>query len=339
MVKVLFGCFVFTNYALLVMSLPRIGYFTPSQLHKMSHRECNITTLQRILKRTPRIYNHRAITYAYFPKHDRSGAHEAWVKDAEQSFMQTIAYICTGDTQYAQNAVSILKAWPLKNKHFNGPNALLEAGWGLASMTRAISLLEFVSSPGWSSTDKARYFNWMNTRLSFVWTSRYATSWDGYHSYNNWHATLLDARLAVAFLRNDTIEIDWVQEHFKRVTMHMVSKEGFIPEDDRDFSHIQFTLGGMMQVAEALYNHGIDLFMYPDGRLYRMMEQHAKIANGKLYKGKRGWYSDRHWVLPCGWHIALRHYGARLQLPVFETGAAYGKVFWPYSFHWGLSDV
>jgi hypothetical protein len=59
--------------------------------------------------------------------------------------LQALAYLATGNEQYARNAVDIVDAWATTNKVFgvvweNGP---LEAGWFVASVLKGLELLKY----------------------------------------------------------------------------------------------------------------------------------------------------------------------------------------------------
>lgn len=67
-------------------------------------------------------------------------------------FLQALAYLATGNEQYARNAVDIADAWATTNKVFgvvweNGP---LEAGWFVASVVKGLELLKY-TWPGYST--------------------------------------------------------------------------------------------------------------------------------------------------------------------------------------------
>ena len=74
-------------------------------------------------------------------------SHIAFVElDAQQAYKQALAWWATDDTRYADNALKIIKAWGNKqggNKQWGGENGPLEAGWGIASMSKALELLRF----------------------------------------------------------------------------------------------------------------------------------------------------------------------------------------------------
>ena len=77
---------------------------------------------------------------------EKVSSHISFVElDGQQAYRQALAWWTTGDTRYADNALNIIKAWATTNKQWgiidrNGP---LEAGWGIASMSKALELLRF----------------------------------------------------------------------------------------------------------------------------------------------------------------------------------------------------
>lgn len=316
-----------------------LGYFTDAQMQRIRAGNCSAATVVRL--RAPLDYAPRAVHSMYFSKSDPK-SHAPWIADVEGVFQQALKFACGGSPRHAANAVGILRAWSTVNKRFAGPNALLEAAWGTASMARAAALLLRIGAPGWDDVDAAAYADWVATTLRLMWTDKYADSWDDKHdSFNNWHTSLLDAHLALALLNNDTEYVDVAAARFKRIVTAYVRADGYIPEIvSRGMTHAQFAIGGIIQVAEVLYLHGRDLYKYPDGRLARMMEYSATIMNGGVPAGvKRKDLRETEWVMPCGWHLALRHFAGRLGMSMPQTARTYSRVASAYVFHWGLSDI
>ena len=98
-------------------------------------------------------------------------AHTAFVElDGQQAYQQALAWWTTDDTRYADNALRIIDAWATTNKQWgiinrNGP---LEAGWGIASMSKAVELLRFKQWQGYTQNRRGqavydRFVSWVTT--------------------------------------------------------------------------------------------------------------------------------------------------------------------------------
>ncbi len=317
-----------------------VGYFASWHVDRMLAGRCNGTTLRRLGEATPADYRPQPVANAWFAKSDPGHPHKQWMSDAEQSFKQAVMYACTRRRVHADNAAAILRAWPRVNRAFNGPNALLAAGWGTASMARAAALLRRVGAPGWTDADARAYLAWVDGRLGILWNGKFAEGWDrDKKDLSNWHTTVMEARLLVAQLRGDAKGVEWAVRAFKNYATHGVSREGVLDMDSaRDLQHSMFALGGLLQTAETLYLQGHDLYDYPDGRLQRALEAHGRVA--ATQQGVSGISAqDSNWVLPTGWHLGLRHYAGRKKRAMPWTARAYGRVRPVYVFHWGLSDI
>ena len=87
--------------------------------------------------------------------------------DGQQAYRQALAYWATGDTTHADNSLSIIKAWATTNKQWGviGQNGPLEAGWGSASMSKALELLKHKPWPGYDEGVYQAYCRWYTTVL------------------------------------------------------------------------------------------------------------------------------------------------------------------------------
>jgi hypothetical protein len=64
---------------------------------------------------------------------------------------QALAFLLTGNEQYARNSIDIAHSWAISNeifgpKHQNGP---LESAWFLASVLKGLELLRYTWKPGY----------------------------------------------------------------------------------------------------------------------------------------------------------------------------------------------
>jgi hypothetical protein len=342
----------------LVLSIPAhgqaVGFYSSNTIDRLLRRPtgANATALRHLLSKTPTSYQSRSKRSLRFERSDSGPDHVAWITDAEQSVKQSLAYACTGNAMFSKNAANILRGWPAVNKRFEGPNALLEAAWGTASMARAAALLTRTKAPGWSARDVERYLQWLDRKpdglLNLMTHDYRSESWDKERrAFNNWQVSLTEARLMVSLLRSPppkatSSEPAWVIMQFKRIVQSFVEPNGKPAELTRDLTHTQFATGGLMQIAEALRLHfGIDLFMYPDGRLAKMMEITAEALNGGRPLGmKREELHAADWVLPTSWHIALRNFRDRLGIRMPQvTRLVQRQIFDAYVFHWGMDEI
>jgi len=234
-------------------------------------------------------------------------AHIAFVElDGQQAYKQALAWWVTDDTRYADNALNIIRAWGNKqgaNQQWGGDNGPLEAGWGLASMSKALELLRYkqqtATNKPWDLYKQEGqrvyddYVQWVTT-VMLPQMDAY-TKKNEPNSLANWHSTIAEAYIAFSFLtetsghyyekgkdlfmRTVTDYFRWGKGNWTKGPPETTRVLGECSETLRDIDHSQMGLGGLVQVAEMCWQQDEDLYSYSDCALAAALEFHARIIN------------------------------------------------------------
>lgn len=208
--------------------------------------------------------------------------HEECTKDGEAAVSLALIYWATGDPKYATRALNILKAWATTNVTFTGNNAPLEAAWSVCSMARAAELLKWSTvANDWKPIQPA-FFAWLDKVIMPVLRDAAVWRWT---PKNNWHFSMLCARMQIAILRDDVKEWEWCVQKYREifpVALCHGECRGETVECKRDVTHNQFLLGGMIQAPEMALHQGVNLY---DDRLIDCVELQARIMMKEVPTG------------------------------------------------------
>ena len=150
---------------------------------------------------------------------------------------------------------------------------------------------------------------------------------------------MLCARMQIAILRDDYAEWAWCIETCKKIMTLCICLKGACPgeitETQRDLTHAQFLLGGLIQAPEMAYHQGIDIY---DPRLQQCAELHAQlllkdIPAGLTRETIKTPYG--YWTEPV-FEIAYHHFNHRKKEKMPYTKKLLG-LSRPdnVTFHWG----
>lgn len=318
------------------------GVIDPAHIPALKAKKSDDPGVVALLKITPLAYKHRALVVVDVGPYGAGKGHDEFVGDGEMTYKAAVAYLVTRNEAYARLAVGILDAWAKTCTTFTGSNGPLEAAWGTAAMARAAELLKHVWPQGWAAAGvEAHYVAWVDKLLYPLLTKR--LGWD---DANNWGLSRCEARLALAFLKDGTAaaadtlkEVAWVQAEYKRIHQKYVAATGQTGEWTRDHYHTQFGLGSLIQIPEMMWHQGVDLYSFRDSLMCKSMEFSGHPLIGKTPTNEVGSTKDV-WYLPCGWHLAYRHYNGRKKIPMPIVAAVIAK--YPrevFTFHWGLTSL
>lgn len=262
--------------------------------------------------------------------------HKEFTGDGEQAYAQALAYIVTGDIVYAENAMAIIDAWSTGCVKFKGANAPLEGAWGVCSLSRACEIIKYMY-PKWRSDVGLRYEQFVKKLIMPHLrgdTEKYKLNW-GF--YNNWHTSIIEARLQFAILTDDEVEVKWCVDEYTKV-LNVGIYPNFLTKDTaRDSDHACFMLAGLVGVAELLYQQGINKF---SEKLWRCIELHAEAYGGNTCVNKSEFPNIYGWLQPCGWEIARNHYVNRCGKRMPNTEALIRKhAPFGYALHWGYDTL
>lgn len=337
------------------MTLSKVNHpasiVSPQFLKKMKDKHSSIETLQLyklaktdLLRQAKIDYTPRPLKVVDIGYHGVGIGHEEFTKDAAQSYAQALAYVITGNTKYLDNCLHILNSWASVCETFKGDNAPLEAAWGVASMTRSFEIVKY--NVGQEYKERAsgvqhRYVNWV-TRLLMPHlrgeTNQHKLKWP----YNNWHTSIVEARLQFALLRDDLKEVNWCIDEYKRIFDTYIKDNGFTSETLRDSDHCCFGIAGLIQVAETLYHQGIDVYSLKNNLLHKVLEFHAGLyGGGKCPTGfDINQFKIQKWIQPCGWEIARHHFVVRKKMSTPNTDTLLMKIRpCKYELHWGYDTL
>jgi hypothetical protein len=273
--------------------------------------------------------------------------HKEFTEDGKQAYAQALAYLITKEEVYACNCMNILNDWATKCTVFKGANAPLEAAWGTASMSRACELVKY-TVPNWAKYKAMEdcYVNWVRKMLMphlLGLTEKYKLKW-GF--YNNWHTSIIEARLQFALLTDDLESANVCIEEYKKILASYVKDDGFTGETLRDSDHCCFGLAGLVQICELAFHQGVDLYSLRNNVLHKCIEFHAELYGTKKVpkdlasKFNISQFKICNWVQPSAWEIARKHYCGRKSYTMRNTDALLQGIRPAgYALHWGYCTL
>lgn len=229
--------------------------------------------LQKLMRDVPSTYIPSALEVVDVDWNGKGVGGKECTSDGEAAVGAALIYWATRDQNYGTLCISILRAWAKTNKVFKGNNAPLNASWAVCSMARAAELMKY--SPMWREwmAIEVAFFNWLNNVVSKPLRDTSVWRW-GF--VNNWHFSIVCARMQIAILLEDEKEWAWAVSTYREILPKALCAgcKGDTVELRRDITHNQFLLGGMMQAAEIAHHQGVDLF---DERLINCFETQARL--------------------------------------------------------------
>lgn len=165
----------------------------------------------------------------------------------------------------------------------------------------------------------------------------------GFH--NNWHFSIVCARMQIAILTENQEEWAWAVQTYKDILPTALKcGEGACKGDTielrRDLTHNQFLLGGMIQVAEVALHQGVPLY---DDRLIDCFETQARLLMRHDPRELQLKAEDiktpyGYWPEPI-YEIAYAHFCDRKGKPMPHTKQLFQTVRHTrpdkVTFHWG----
>jgi hypothetical protein len=303
-----------------------------------------------------------------------------------QSYQQAIMFQITGNVAYARNVMRIIRQWVNTTTLYEPErhNRPLVLGWTLASWLKAAELLKYTFSE-WDTELEQDLLNWIvKLKVEEAWDQVLTpNTFSTNLPVGNWHTTIAEAKLYLAFLRDDKEGVDFVVNYYKRMVdgienpnnpqqrdLIYIGETGQQFEMCRDIDHTNYGTGGLVQIAEAMFHQGIDLYSYgPTSALEPGLPGLAQVLETTSYIGNfRTWPPG---VAPngtiwkpspnpefvqgegCkltqigfkagGYEIGFHHFHRRLGYQMKQTRdllATRYKDFGPdmYYFHWGLGS-
>lgn len=295
--------------------------------------------LEKLIKDTPLTYRPQALEKVDIDWGGKGIGHKECTKDGETAVAATLLFWATGDRRYGALAISILREWSTINKIFRGNNAPLEAAWSVCSMARAAELLKYSSlQKEWQSVEPA-FLIWLDDIIMPVLKEASLWRWD---FINNWHFSIVCARMQIAILREDQKEWQWAIDTYKCIfpkALVLSDCIGETTEVRRDLTHSQMLLGGMAQAAEMAWHQDIDIY---DQRLIHCVELQSRIMMGEVPNGLTKECIKTpygFWPEPV-YEIPFAHFQGRKKIPMPNTWKYLQKVRPDrVTFHWGPNTL
>lgn len=224
------------------------------------------------------------------------------MRDAAAAYQMALLWKLTGNNQYAEASIVILKAWANTCKEIksNDANQMLAAGCQGYTFANAAEIMQTYS--GWASTDKAIFKEWIVTVfasknrqfLDYHWKQGITTCIK--HYWSNWDLVNMCSYLAIGILTENNDMVNYVVNYF-----HSGGGNGAIKnlaigsftdplgtgetisqnqESGRDQGHAQMSVAvaaHLAQMAYSLYQTNrtvseLDFFSAQNNALMRMGE-------------------------------------------------------------------
>jgi autotransporter-associated beta strand protein len=207
--------------------------------------------------------------------------------DIAAAYQCALRYYGSGNTNYANKAVSILNAWSLTLTNLGGDsNMYLAAGIYGYEFACAAELMRNYS--GWQPADFARY----QTMMLTVWypvNHNFLVNHNGAcisHYWANWDLCNMTSMLAIGVLCDDQAVFNEAINYFhtglgngsigNAVYYVHPGDLGQLQEEGRDQGHADLDIALLGPFCEIAWNQGLDLYGYAGNRFLAATEYWAK---------------------------------------------------------------
>lgn len=248
------------------------------------------------------------------------GFNNLFRQDCQTAYQDTLAYIITGETGYAQSAIKTLNKYAALSPAIDGHDAVFVAGQMAFRLCNTAEILRTATDekgePLWSKQDIFNFKSWMME--DFVpWIEDFGEA--------NGGACALKGMLAIGvFCENDAIYQSAVNAFFHDENIGVtaaINEFGQNRESGRDQIHSQLLIGHLAEFAWSMYNQdpSIDCFGAGDNRILTGYEYMAKYMAGEDVPYDNTFYSNnyvyssvisssnRGWLLPI-YEIVYNYY-------------------------------
>jgi hypothetical protein len=224
-------------------------------------------------------------------------------QDALAAYANAVAWYITGDSRYANKAISIMNAWSAVIRNHTNSNAPLQAAWAGSTWPRAAEIIRYTYN-GWAPADIDRFSTMLRTVYLPVVIK-------GSGGNGNWELSMMEAATGIAVFLDDRTNYSKAITRFEaRVPAYVyLTSDGSYPksppgttltqsqtvsfwhgqgtfvdglsqETCRDFVHTGYGLTAIAHVAETARIQGDDLYPQVKARLAAALELHASFELG-----------------------------------------------------------
>jgi len=247
-------------------------------------------------------------------------------QDAHAAYLNAIRWYISGDTSYANRAVTILNAWSAAvNVVPTGTDTPGLIGIPIFDFALAGEVLRIYS--GWDTTHFTQFTTMMTTYLYPV-VNDFLTNHNGAaidHYWSNWDACNIGAKVAMGVLcDNQTIYNEGITYYETGAgngsIMHAVNPMynsgalGQEQESGRDQEHAQLAVGLLASVCQVAWNQGLDLYAYASNRLLAGAEYVAQTNLSKTVPYT--YYTNSDQANQC--YISINGIGRLDDRPIWE---------------------
>ena len=184
--------------------------------------------------------------------------------DYQRCYKYLLIYLVSKDTKYADKIISIFKQWSSNCKKIIGGNSALECSWVLTGYGRVQEILMYTYTNGWKKSNIESDWNKFIDDLVLppIINTMYKNNKIAGPGGQNWKTSANLARLMYSKVRQDKKQFNLCIKNAYICFDQLFGKytSGQTIETSRDIGHAQMGLGGMAQMCEILFNHGIDLY-------------------------------------------------------------------------------
>lgn len=189
-----------------------------------------------------------------------------------------LAYAFTQDSKYAQQAISLIRAWCIEpntrmNPKFTNSQSYIELSITIPGLFFGADLL--YNYPDWSAQEKETFTEWVAA------IANSALKWHRTNNFENWRVNFVAA--AGAFLGDESL-LNYAFGRYKELIPIQIDPKGrMIKELNRTTSltYSLYALNAMIQTAEIARHQGVNLYDYTsDGKrgLKLALDYHATYA-------------------------------------------------------------
>ena len=258
------------------------------------------------------------------------------VYDGAAAYSLALRFYLTEDPQYATKAIEIIEAWASVYEQNTNSNSRLVVSWATPWYVNAAEILRYTPNSGWTTTNTANINTLLNKFKTYIF-------WEDRPS-NNWMASAIEARLAIAVFQDDRTAFEnaitkWKQriktyiyqttdgaspippagENASFVTRIWKDDrtktayiDGLCMETCRDINHTKLGVISFFNGAEIAWSQNVDLFSLEKKRISDFLELHSNwMTGGTVPSNICDGYLDL--VSPEAFEIAYNHIHDRLK--------------------------
>lgn len=287
-------------------------------------------------------------------------------RDCVAAYSQAIAWVVTGNEQYARNSIRIMNAWAstLTGGHTNS-NGPIQAAWSASVWPRAAEIIRYTSD-FWAADDVERFQKMLR--------EQYVPSIIGGSVENgNKELAMSEALMAIGVFNDDRGLFDAGVKMWRGRTpayIYLTSDgptpilppngempfwgnkgkstpfvDGLLQESMRDPHHANMAFASMVNAAEIALEQGLDLYAEQGKRIMAAMEFQAQF----LKPNNATPPANLTFNLEPTWEIAYNHFHHRLGLDLPKmakvlptnrpTGADLNHMVWETLTHGDIGNV